>query len=95
MALHHVSERDRGPALAEMRRVLAPGGRALVVEFGRRQDRRGVLSPLTFLHGHDAGRVLDDAAAAMRALGFQDVTVGPAGSGLLGYALGRVARHDG
>jgi ubiquinone/menaquinone biosynthesis C-methylase UbiE len=49
LGFHHLPEEARDAALAEMRRVLAPGGRVLLVEFTR---SRGVwaLNPLAWVH---------------------------------------------
>jgi len=94
LALHHLPDHARGTALAEMRRVVRPGGRVLIVEIGHGHGSWAALNPVALLHGHEARHMLDDAAAMMRDAGFRDVAVGPLGSGVLGYALGRVeARH--
>jgi demethylmenaquinone methyltransferase/2-methoxy-6-polyprenyl-1,4-benzoquinol methylase/phosphoethanolamine N-methyltransferase len=87
LALHHLPEDARATALAEMHRVLKPGGRALIVEFSQRQRMGAVHHAVALLHGRSHPPLLDEAAALMRATGFRDITMGPLGFGGLGYAL--------
>ena len=89
LALHHVSEPERTRAVAEMRRVLAPAGRVLIVEFGRPIGLRALLRPLALLQALRAPKFLDEAAAALRESGFTDVTTGSLGVSTLGYAHAR------
>ena len=53
LVLHHLPRRDREACLGEMRRVLKPGGRALIVDFATSSKQQGGL--LHRLHRH--GRV--------------------------------------
>lgn len=89
LALHHVPEPVRPQAIAELRRVLAPGGRVLIVEFGRSMSLRAWLRPVALLHAMRAPKLLDEAAMALRESGFTDVTTGSVGVSSLGYALAR------
>ena len=52
MMLHHLPRNARQECAREIRRVLRPGGRVLVVDFGQAQDRRGLLA-----HFHRRGHV--------------------------------------
>jgi ubiquinone/menaquinone biosynthesis C-methylase UbiE len=89
LALHHVPEAARLEAIREMRRVLAPAGRVLVVEFGGPISLRAFLRPLALLHALRAPKFLDEAARALREGGFSDVTTGPLGVSSLGFARAR------
>jgi ubiquinone/menaquinone biosynthesis C-methylase UbiE len=50
--LHHLSRQARQQAAREMRRVLKPGGRVLVVDFGRAERTRGGWLGHFRLHRH-------------------------------------------
>src|SRR5262245_2652307 len=76
LALHHLPPETRAAALAEMRRVLKPGGRALIVEFSRGQGLSGLLHPIVLLHALENPRMLEEAAGLMRGSGFQAVATG-------------------
>src|SRR5262245_30083728 len=52
LMLHHLARRVREQCLIEIRRVLKPGGRLLVVDFGHPQAKSGVLA-----HFHRRGHV--------------------------------------
>lgn len=92
LALHHLPKDARAGALAEMRRVLRPGGRVLIVEIGHGHGMWAALNPVALLHGRETRHMLDGAADLMRKAGFSAVDTGPLGFGVLGYAL---ARRDG
>jgi len=78
LLLHHLDPHVKRAALAEARRVLRPGGRLHVADFGRSQDplMRALFAGLQVLDGfsntadHPAGRLPGMVAAA----GFADVT---------------------
>lgn len=89
LALHHLPKDARAGALAEMRRVLRPGGRVLIVEIGHGHGVWAALNPVALLHGRETRHILDDAATLMRRVGFGSVDTGPLGFGVFGYALGR------
>jgi SAM-dependent methyltransferase len=90
LAVHHLPAEARAGALAEMRRVLKPEGRALIVEFGRVQGARALLNPVVLLHTRRLPRILDEVAALMTRGGFANATTGPLGFGLA-YVLARRA----
>jgi ubiquinone/menaquinone biosynthesis C-methylase UbiE len=65
LMLHHLPRPVRRQCAAEIRRVLKPRGRLLVVDFGRPQARHGILAHF-HRHGHvdfaDVRAMLTDAA---------------------------------
>jgi ubiquinone/menaquinone biosynthesis C-methylase UbiE len=89
LALHHLPETERPAAFAEMRRVLRPGGRALIVEFSRAQEPGAPFSLISWLHRRKGGRTLEEAAGALTAVAFDDVRTGSLGIAGLKYALAR------
>ena len=89
LAMHHLPEDARARALAEMRRVLKPQGRVLVVEFRRAQGMRALFNPVTLLHTFRSPRIFDDLEALVKRAGFERVETGDLGVGGLGYVLSR------
>ena len=88
--LHHLRRAARQQALVEMRRVLAPGGRVLIVDFGRHASstRGGLLS-----HFHRHGGVdLSDLTGLASDAGLTTVESGPLGYGRLQYVVGRAVK---
>jgi ubiquinone/menaquinone biosynthesis C-methylase UbiE len=88
LALHHVPEDARADAIAEMRRVVKPGGRVLVVEFGKRRGAWALFHPVALLHAHKTRQVLDGAVDLMRRAGLEQVVTDSLGFSGLAYALG-------
>jgi len=89
LAVHHLPEDARVGAVAEMRRMLKPEGRALIVEFSPGHGIRAALNPVALLHARRNPRMLDEAAALMKRAGFERVVTGALGFGGMGYALAR------
>ncbi|BDG01541.1 methyltransferase domain-containing protein [Anaeromyxobacter oryzae] len=89
LALHHLPEAARGRALEEMARVVKPGGRIVIVEFGAARGARALLNPLALLHGRDAGALLERTTESLRRSGCGPVVTGALGPGSLAYALAR------
>jgi ubiquinone/menaquinone biosynthesis C-methylase UbiE len=80
LMLHHLPRKGRELCAREMRRVLKPGGQALVVDFGGSADREGSLLSHFHRHGHvklgdivgllgEAGLTIVDSGA----VGFRDL----------------------
>lgn len=77
LALHHLPKPSRHESVAEMRRVLKPNGRALVVDFAEGKKRAsGPFRRLKHRHGSVPP---EEIAAAMRAAGFEIAKIGPVG----------------
>jgi ubiquinone/menaquinone biosynthesis C-methylase UbiE len=89
LMMHHLPTDLKRIGLAEIRRVLKPGGRAVIVDFERRP--RGHLARLTLsaLIHHRAQEGVDDLAPLLTGMGFQEFHSGRLG--ILG--LGFVAAH--
>ena len=59
--LHHLPQKPRRQCVTEIRRVLKPGGRVLVVDFeGFSDQRRTILSHFHRPHGHVSAREISD-----------------------------------
>lgn len=87
--LHHLPRAVRAQAIQEMRRVVKPGGRILIVDFGARTSQhRGLMA-----HFHRHGRVsMADLTALVEAASLNVVDSGSVGIGTLIYVL--AARPD-
>jgi ubiquinone/menaquinone biosynthesis C-methylase UbiE len=91
LMMHHLPEDLKPRALAEIRRVLKPSGRLLVVDFTEPTSRLGRLQPVWLVHRRLPSDVRD-LPELLEAAGFAAVEAGPTGFGYLGFVQGRAGR---
>ena len=83
LMLHHLPRHARRQCTAEIRRVLKPGGRLLIVDFGRPSAKNGILA-----HFHRHGHVdFADVRAMLTDVGFTLREDGPVGFSSLEFVL--------
>jgi ubiquinone/menaquinone biosynthesis C-methylase UbiE len=88
LMFHHLPRKTRQQCAIEIRRVLKPGGRVFVVDFGKPQSRRGLMA-----HFHRHGHVAVDAVAAILAdAGLTTVRTGPVGFRDLQFVVAQAPR---
>ena len=98
MMMHHLPDDLKRQGLAEIARVLKPGGRLLVVDFKRPKEHYGQPARSARLGAGEIG--IQDQPALMKEAGFSQVETGetrfPGLPGLrlpeLGFALGRISK---
>lgn len=87
LMLHHLPRKVREQCLKEIRRVLKPEGRVLVVDFGTPQDKSRF-----FAHLHRHGHVDPiQIASLLNEAGFQPIDQGAVGVSSLQYVLAKAA----
>lgn len=90
LMMHHLPEHLQRRGVAEIRRVLRPGGRVLVVDLTRPTTRQGRLMCAMQLHaGLHAG--VQDIPTLLRESGFTRIETGPMRPLPLGFVRGWVA----
>jgi ubiquinone/menaquinone biosynthesis C-methylase UbiE len=87
LMLHHLPRITRQQCAREVRRVLKPGGRILVVDFGRPQARHGLLAHF-HRHGHVA---VEDVQAVLTDAGLDVIRSGAVGIRDLQFVLAQPA----
>ncbi len=89
MMMHHLPPSLKHRGLAEIRRVLKPGGRLLVVDVTRPTTRQGRLMRTLALHG-GARTGAQDLPALLRDSAFTRIEAGPIRSQVISLPLGFV-----
>ena len=91
LAVHHVQADLRPTAFGEMRRVLKPGGRCLIVDFEPPSSGLWHLAGRLVLGAGMMKLNVADYRVLLRGAGFQDVEAGRTRYRLLSFIRGRVA----
>lgn len=89
LMIHHLPDDLKRQGLAEIRRVLKPGGRVLIVDFKPPTSWLGRFLITLMLHGKTENGI-KDLPELMRELGFSDLQSGNTNFGLLGFVRGLV-----
>jgi ubiquinone/menaquinone biosynthesis C-methylase UbiE len=89
MVMHHLPREQRANAVAEMFRVLDPGGRLLIVDLSREGGVLARINLIALLHGQRSLDTTREAEGLIRNRGFGDITAGKLGFRTLGYVFGR------
>jgi ubiquinone/menaquinone biosynthesis C-methylase UbiE len=88
MMLHHLGRAARRELAVQLRRVVKPGGRVLLVDFAKPKTKaRGFAAHIRHRHGHVD---LSEIIALLEGAGFQPIESGPVGIKNLQFALATV-----
>jgi ubiquinone/menaquinone biosynthesis C-methylase UbiE len=87
LMLHHLPKATREQGASEIRRVLKPNGRWLIVDFVEAEQRRkGILGRFHFRHGHIKASGIDDL---LKGAGFQSIASGALGLRNMSFFLAK------
>ncbi len=75
LMMHHLPEHLQVKGLAEIKRVLKPGGRLLIADMTRASNsmHAGVFTLLTMPHGHDTQFGIEDLPELLKGAGFEGI----------------------
>ena len=88
LMMHHLPGELKQQGLAEVRRVLKPGGRLLIVDFKRATGLLSHLALTSLIHGH-AKESIEDLPGLIASAGFSEVRGGETGFRSLGAVSAR------
>jgi ubiquinone/menaquinone biosynthesis C-methylase UbiE len=88
LMMHHLPDDLKRQGLAEIARVLKPGGRVLIVDIKRPTGRLGRAMLTLMLHG-GLERGIQDLPPMLRTAGFTHIEVGNTGFRTLGFVRGQ------
>lgn len=92
LMFHHLPRPSREQLACEIRRVLKPGGRVLVVDFAKGKKRRGIFG---WIHASHGSTKPSDMEAPLAAAGFGVAISAPLGTKDLHYVLARAPGANG
>ncbi len=90
LMLHHLPEPARKDAVSEIRRVLKPNGRLLVVELIQKPGLLTALMPARLSHSKQHSHAFEDAKALMKDGGFAEIASGSSQWRFAAWVLGEV-----
>jgi ubiquinone/menaquinone biosynthesis C-methylase UbiE len=90
LMMHHLPADLKRTGLSEVRRVLKPGGRLVIVDFGKRQGLLSHLVLSAIVH-HPSEHTVEELVPVLDTAGFNDFRTGELGMMSLGFVTARAA----